>query len=170
MLNIGQFLDEKPEEGDHTPWLYTPGCTNSHWYPACSTVLTVIDRQRRRMRQNCQMSPLVSLLTGPQMRLLLDSHDLFVSTQCVHFACAAHLRDALCVHFAHIEIYIRGNDQGNTPSLLTLVFRFDVIFHRPFGGRFCRDNEHLWCHANEEVADFHTLTFQREMGMALDML
>ena len=86
------------------------------------------------------------------------------------FACAAHPRDALCVHFACIEIYIRRNDQGIALSLLTHVFRFDVIFHRRYGGRFCRGNEHLWCYVNEEVADFHTPTFQREMGMALDML
>ena len=88
----------------------------------------------------------------------------------MHFACAACLRDTLCVHFACIEIYIRGNDQGITLSLLTLVFRFDVIFHRHFGGRFCRGSEHLWCHVNEEAVDFHTPTFQREMGMALDVL
>ena len=86
------------------------------------------------------------------------------------FACAVHLREALCVPIACIEIYIRGNDQGITLSLLTLVFRFDVIFHRHFGGRFCKVNEHLWCHVNEEAADFHTPTFQREMGMALDVL
>ena len=72
--------------------------------------------------------------------------------------------------FACIEIYIRGNDWGNTLSLLTLVFRFDMIFHRRFGGRFCRGNEHLWHHANEEAADFHTPIFKREMGTALDML
>ena len=76
----------------------------------------------------------------------------------------------LCVRFAYIEIYIRGNDQGNALSLLTLVFRFDVIFHRHFSGRFCRDNEHLWHHTNKEAVDFHTLTFQREMGAALDVL
>ena len=29
---------------------------------------------------------------------------------------------------------------------------------------------HAWCHANEEVADFHTPTFQRETGKALDVL
>ena len=74
------------------------------------------------------------------------------------------------MHFACIEIYISGNDQGIALSLLTLVFRFDVIFHRHFGGRFCKGNEHLWHHMNEEVVDFHTLTFQREMGVALDML
>ena len=100
----------------------------------------------------------------------MDNHDLSVSTQCVHFAHVARLRDALCVHFACIEIYIRGNDQGIALSLLTLVFRFDVIFHRHFGGRFCKSNEHLWCHVNEEVANFHILTFQREMGTALDVL
>ena len=100
----------------------------------------------------------------------MDSHDLFVSAQCVCFACMAHLRDVLCVCFACIEIYIRGNDQGITLTLLTLVFRFDMIFRRHFGGRFCRDNEHLWCHVNEEAADFHTLTFQREMGTTLDVL
>ena len=88
----------------------------------------------------------------------------------MRFAYAAHLKDVLCVRFACIEIYIRGNDQGNTLSLLTLAFRFDVIFHRHFGGRFCRGNEHLWCHVNEEMADFHTPTFEREMGMALDVL
>ena len=81
-----------------------------------------------------------------------------------------HLRDLLCVCFAHIEIYISRNNQGIALSLLTLVFRFDVIFHRHFGGRFCRGNEHLWCHVNEEMADFHTPTFQRETGMALDVL
>ena len=85
------------------------------------------------------------------------------------FACAAHPRDAFCVHFACIEIYIRGNDQHITLSLLTSVFRFGVIFHRCFGGRFCKGNEHLWCHVNE-VVDFHTPTFKREMGTALDML
>ena len=86
------------------------------------------------------------------------------------FAHVAHLRDVLCVHFACIEIYIRKNDQGHALSLLTLAFRFDVIFHRHFGGRFCRGNEHLWHHANKEVVDFHTPTFEREMGMALDVL
>ena len=82
----------------------------------------------------------------------------------------ARLRDALCVCFACIEIYIRGNDQGVALSLLTLVLRFDVIFCRCFGGRFCKGNEHLWHHVNEEVVDFHTPTFQREMVTALDML
>ena len=81
-----------------------------------------------------------------------------------------YLRDVLCVHLACIEIYIRRNDQGITLSLLTLVSRFDMIFHRRFGGRFFRGNEHLWHHVNEEVADFHTSTFPREMGVALDML
>ena len=70
--------------------------------------------------------------------------------------------------FACIEIYIRGNDQCNALSLLTLALRFDVIFYRRFSGRFC--NEHLWCHTNEEAVDFHTLIFKREMGAALDML
>ena len=86
------------------------------------------------------------------------------------FACVAHLRDALCVHFAYIKIYIRGNDQGITLRLLTLVFRFDMIFHRHFGGRFCKGNEHLWHHVNEEAVDFHTPTFQGKMGAILDML
>ena len=88
----------------------------------------------------------------------------------MRFACVVHLRDVLCVHFASIEIYIRGNDQGIALSLLTLVFRFDVIFHRHFGGRFCRGSEHLWHHVNDEAMDFHTPTFQRETGAALDML
>ena len=81
-----------------------------------------------------------------------------------------HLRDALSVHFACIEIYIRGNDQCNALSLLTLVFRFDVIFHRRFGDSFCKGNEHLWHHANKETVDFQTPTFQRETDTALDML
>ena len=55
-------------------------------------------------------------------------------------------------------------------NILTLVFRFNVIFNRCFGGRFHTCSEHLWCHMNEEVADFITLTFQREMGMAIDVL
>ena len=97
--------------------------------------------------------------------MLLDSHDLFVSSQCVCLACVA-----VCVCFAHIKIYIRGNDWANALSLLTLVFRFYVIFHRHFSGRFHRGNEYLWCHVNEEVVDFHTSTFERERGMALDVL
>ena len=80
------------------------------------------------------------------------------------FACMVHLRDVLCVHFACIEMYIRGNNQDITD------FRFDMIFHRRFGGRFCKSNEHLWCHVNKEVVDFHTPTFQRETSVALDML
>ena len=87
------------------------------------------------------------------------------SSQRVHFARAVHLRDALCVHFACIEIYIRGNNKGIALSLLTLAF-----FHRHFGGRFCKGNEHLWCHVNEVAVDFHTPTFQREMIMTLDVL
>ena len=63
-----------------------------------------------------------------------------------------------------------GNDQGIALSLLTLVFRFDVILHRHFSGRFCKGNERLWHHVNEKMVDFHTLTFKREMGMALDVL
>ena len=63
-----------------------------------------------------------------------------------------------------------GNNQSNALSLLTLVFRFDMIFHKRLGGRFCKSNEHLWHHVNEEAVDFHTMTFQSETGMALDML
>ena len=73
---------------------------------------------------------------------------------------------ALC----HLEIYISGDDQDIALSLLTLVFKFDVIFHRCFGGKLCKGNEHLWHHVNEKIADFHTLTYEREMGVALDML
>ena len=125
-----------------------------------------------RMRQHKQghMVAVMSSGAGCSCSLLLDSHDLFVSTQHVCFVHMVRLRDVLCVHFARIEIYIRGNDQDIALSLLTLVFRFDVVFHRHFSGRFCRGNEHLWHHVNEEAADFHTLTFQREMGMALDVL
>ena len=88
----------------------------------------------------------------------------------MHFACVAHLRGVLCVCFAHLEIHIRGNDQGIALSWLTLVFRFDVIFHGHFGGRFCKGNEHLWHHVNKETVDFHTPTFKRGTGMVLDML
>ena len=102
------------------------------------------------------------------MRHEKHSHEVLRDTYTV--ACMVHLRDVLCVHFACIKIYIRGNNQDITLSLLTLVFRFDVIFHRHFGSRFCKGNEHLWCHVNEEAVDFHSLTFQREMGMALDVL
>ena len=65
---------------------------------------------------------------------------------------------------------LERNDQGIALSLLTLVFRFDMIFHRCFSGRFCKGNEHLWCHVNEETADFHNPTFERETGVALDVL
>ena len=74
------------------------------------------------------------------------------------------------MYFAHLEIHIRGNDQGIALSWLHLAFRFDVIFHRHFSVRFCKGIEHLWCHVNEEMADFHTLTFERGMGTALDVL
>ena len=30
MLNIGQFLDEEPKEGDHTPWLLAYACVLQH--------------------------------------------------------------------------------------------------------------------------------------------
>ena len=86
------------------------------------------------------------------------------------FAHVARLRDMLCVHFACLEIHIRGEWPGYCTNWLTLVFRFDMISHRHFGGRFCKGNEHLWHHVNEEMADFHTLTFERGTGMALDML
>ena len=65
---------------------------------------------------------------------------------------------------------MRGNDEVIVLSMLVLVFRFNMIFHRCFGGRLCRGNEHLWHHVNEEVADFYTATFQRETGMAIDVL
>ena len=88
----------------------------------------------------------------------------------MHFSRMARLS----THFVHalhtLKSTLVGNDQGIALSWLTLVFRFDVIFQRRFGGRFCKDNEHLWCHVNKETVDFHTLTFERGSGTALDML
>ena len=88
--------------------------------------------------------------------------------------CALHAWRVLGMHFVctlhSLKSTLGGNDQGIALSLLTLVFRFDVIFHRCFSGRFCKGNEHLWCHVNKETVDFHILTFEREMGMALDVL
>ena len=76
------------------------------------------------------------------------------------FVCALHA----------LKSTLGGNDQGIALSWLTPVFRFNVIFHRHFGGMFCKGNEHLRCHVNEEMADFHTPTFERGTGVALDML
>ena len=45
-----------------------------------------------------------------------------------------------------------------------------MIFKRCFRGRFCKGNEHLWHHVNAEVVDFHTPTYERETGVAIDVL
>ena len=88
----------------------------------------------------------------------------------MHFACTACLGNPLCVHFACARIYTWGNNQGIVLSWLTLVFRFSTIFKRSFGARFCKTNEHLWCHMNEEMSDFHTPTFKHETGVVIDVL
>ena len=45
-----------------------------------------------------------------------------------------------------------------------------MIFQRCFGDRFYKGNEHLWCHIDNEAADFDTPTFERETGVAINVL
>ena len=50
------------------------------------------------------------------------------------------------------------------------IYRFNIIFQRHFDTPFAHCNELVWCHANEDLVDFTSLTFQRETGTAIDLL
>ena len=48
---------------------------------------------------------------------------------------------------------------------LILLHRFETIFRWHFNAMLCKDNEPLWRHINESLADFKMPTYDREAGM-----
>ena len=49
---------------------------------------------------------------------------------------------------------------------MILLHRFETIFRRHLNAALCKDNEYLWRHVNESLADFEMPTYDRETGMS----
>ena len=102
--------------------------------------------------------------------LLLDSHDLLVSTpECALCMCSTFVTHSVCTLHA-LKSALGGSNKGVVLNDLALVFRFGVIFKRCFKGKFSKSNEHLWWHINVEIADFQMLTYERNTGVPIDVL